>query len=121
MYSLFSSSGALTLSVPYIIMFMQISNGFAFLHCRGWIYAKGVCNPNGILGVLIRQNFLGLVQLPVENSVPEPGLHWEHYVAAQAPANTIINGAECHTRADMVLNGFWVIYLLHNKNLKIAS
>ena len=102
-------------------MFMQISNGFAFLYCRGWTYAKGVRNPNGILGVLIRQNFPGLVQLPVENSVPEPGLHWEHYVASQAPANMTINGVECHTRADMVLNGFWVISLLHNKNFTIAS
>ena len=102
-------------------MFMQISNGFAFLYCRGWTYAKGVHNPNGILGLLIRQNFLGLVQLPVENSVPEPRLHWEHYVAAQAPENMTINGVECHTRADMVFNGFWVISLLHNKNLTIAS
>ena len=102
-------------------MFQQISNGFALLYCRGWTYAKGVRNPNGILGVLIRENFPGMVQLPVENSVPEPGLHWEHYVAAQALPNTIINGVECHTRADMVLNGFRVISLLHNKKLTIAS
>ena len=81
----------------------------------------GVRNPNGILGVLIRRNFPGLVQLPGENQVPEPGLHWEHYVAAQTSPNTTINGVECHTRADMVLNGFWVISLLHNKNLTIAS
>ena len=100
---------------------MHISNGFAFLYCRGWTYAKGVRNPNDILGVLIKQNFPRLVQLPVENSVSEPRLHWEHYVAAQAPPNTTINGVECHTKDDMVLNGFWVISLLHNKNLTIAS
>ena len=46
-------------------MFMQISDGFAFLYCRGWTYAKGVRNPNGILGVLIRQNFPGLFSCPV--------------------------------------------------------
>ena len=65
---------------------MHISNGFAFLYCRGWTYAKGVRNPNGILGVLIRQNF-------------------------PAPENTIIDGVECDTRADMVVNGFWAISL----------
>ena len=97
-------------------MFMQISDGFlsdgfAFLCCRGWTYAKGVRNPNGILGVLIRQNFPGLVQLPGEDQVPQPGLFWEHYVAAPAPPNTIINGVECETRADMVFNGFCVISL----------
>ena len=88
---------------------MQISDGFAFLYCRAWTYAKGVRNPNDILGVLIRQNFLGLVQLPSEDQFPTPGLFWEHYVAALAPANMIINGFECDNRADMVVNGFWVI------------
>ena len=45
-------------------MFMKISNGFAFLYCMGWKYAEGVHNPNDILGVLVRQNFPGLVQFP---------------------------------------------------------
>ena len=92
-------------------MFMQISDGFAFSYCRGWTYAKGVRNPNGILGVLIRQNFPGLVQFPGEDQVPMPGLFWEHYIAASALANTIIDGVKCDTRADMVFNDFWVISL----------
>ena len=100
---------------------MQISYGFfTFLYCRGWAYASGVRNPNGILGVLIRQNFPGLVQLPDDDSPPQPGLFWEHYIAVEAPSNTTVNGVECHTRADMVLNGFWVISLSHNENLRIA-
>ena len=72
---------------------MQIYDGFTFLYCRGWKYGQGVRNPNDTLGVLIRQNFLGLVQFPGEDSVPQPGLFWEHYVASAAPPNTIINGA----------------------------
>jgi len=110
-----------SLSVPSIIMSMQISDGFAFFYCRGWKYANGVRNPNGILGVLVRQNFPGLVQLLGEDQVSQPGLFWDHYVAAPAPPNTIINGVECGTRADMVFNGFWVISVSHNKNLTIAS
>ncbi|KAI5015461.1 hypothetical protein ZWY2020_056851 [Hordeum vulgare] len=31
---------------------------------KGWIVAKGVCNPNSVLGVLCRQNFPGFVMLP---------------------------------------------------------
>ena len=65
-------------------MFMLISDDFPFLYCRGWKYGERVRNPNSILGVLIRQNFPGLVQLPGENQVPQPGLFWEHYVAALA-------------------------------------
>ena len=81
-------------------MFMQISDvflsdGFAFLYCRGWRYAKGVRNPNDILGVPIKYD-----------QVPTPGLFWDHYVASPAPANTTINEVECDTRADMVFNGF---------------
>ena len=55
--------------------------------------------------------FPGVGSVPGEGQVPKPGLFWEHYMAALAPANTTINGVECETRADMVFNGFWVISL----------
>src|SRR3954470_9668624 len=100
---------------------MQISDGFfTFLYCRGWTYASGVRNPNGILGVLIRQNFPGLLKLLGDDLPPQPGLFWEHYIADEAPSNMTVNGVQCHNRADMVLNGFWVICFSHNENLRIA-
>ena len=71
--------------------------------------------------MLVRENFPGLIQLPGPDQVPQPGLFWENYCAASAPSDTIINGVECHTRADMVVNGFWVISVSHNKNFTIAS
>jgi hypothetical protein len=97
------------------LLYLCLSDGFVFLYCRGWIYGNGVRNPNSILGVLVRENFPGLVQLPGPDEVPQPGLKWEHYCAAPAPPDTTINGVECHTRADMVINGFWVISVSHNK------
>ena len=71
--------------------------------------------------MLVKENFPGLIQLPGPDQVPQPGLFWEHYCAASAPPDTIINGVECHTRADMVFNGFWVISYSHNKNLTITT
>ena len=71
--------------------------------------------------MLVRENFPGLVQMPGPDQVPQPGLFWEHYRATPAPPETTINGVECHTRADMVINGFWVISVSHNKILIIAS
>ena len=40
-------------------------------------------------------------------------LSWEHYVAAPAPPDVIIDGVVCDTRADMVIRTFWVISPLH--------
>src|ERR1041385_6167656 len=97
------------------LLYLCLSDGFVFLYCRGWIYGNGVLNPNSILGVLVRENFPGLVQLPGPDEVPQPGLKWELYCAVPAPPDTTINGVECHTRADMVINGFWVISVSHNK------
>ena len=57
---------------------------------------------------------------PGEKRVPEPGVTWAHYEAAKAPSNTTINGVVCNTRADMVINGFWVIYLVDNKKFTIS-
>ena len=71
--------------------------------------------------MLVRENFPGLVQIPGPDEIPQPGLKWEHYCAAPAPPDTTINRVECHTRADMVINGFWVISVSHNKILTIAS
>ena len=77
-------------------LYLCLSDGFVFLYCRGWTYGNGVRNPNSILGVLVRENFPGLIQLPGPDQVPQPGLFWEHYCAASAPSDTIINGFECH-------------------------
>src|SRR3954470_5111901 len=62
------------------LLYLCLSDGFVFLYCRGWIYSNGVRNPNSILGVLVRENFPGLVQLPGPDEVPQPGLKWEHFV-----------------------------------------
>jgi hypothetical protein len=110
-----------TYTLFWYLLYLCLSDGFVFLYCRGWTYGPRVRNPNSILGVLVRENFPGLVQMPGPDEVPQPGLFWEHYRAAPAPPETTINGVECHTRADMVINGFWVISVSHNKILIIAS
>ena len=48
--------------------------------------------------------------LPGEGQVPTLGFSWEHYQAAQAPPEEIIDGILCHTRAEMVIKSFWVNY-----------
>ena len=48
--------------------------------------------------------------LPGEGQVPTLGFSWEHYQAAQAPPEEIIDGVLCHTRAEMVIKSFWVNY-----------
>src|SRR3954466_7210079 len=109
-----------TYTLFWYLLYLNLSDGFVFLYCRGWTYDNGVRNPNSILGVLVRENFPGLAQLPEPDEVPQPGLKCEPYWAAPAPPKTTINGVECHTRADMVINGFWVISVSHNKILIIA-
>ena len=95
-------------------MFFQISNALALSYCRGWDHAEDVRRPNTVLGVLCRQNFLGFVTLRGEGQVPQLGLSWEHYLAAPAPPEEMIDGVLCHTRAEMVIRKFWVISPLHN-------
>ena len=70
----------------------------------------GVHRPNSVLGLLCRTNFPGFVTLPGEGQVPTLGFTWEHYQAAQAPPEEIIDGVLCHTRAEMVIKSFWVNY-----------
>ncbi|XP_073361469.1 uncharacterized protein [Aegilops tauschii subsp. strangulata] len=77
---------------------------------RGWDHHHSVRRPNSVLGVLCRQNFPGFVTLPGEGRLPELGLSWEHYVAAPAPPDVIIDGVVCDTRADMVIRTFWTFY-----------
>ena len=64
--------------------------------------------------MICRQIFLGFVTLPGEGQLPELGLSWEHYLAAPAPPEEMIDDVLCHTRADMVIRKFWVISPLHN-------
>ena len=78
----------------------------------------GAQNPNCLLGALLKEQFPGLVQLPGEGRVPEPGLTWPHYIAALAPPDERINGVECRTRADMVVATFWVTILISSQHLK---
>jgi hypothetical protein len=78
----------------------------------------GARNPNCLLGALLKEQFPGLVQLPGEGRVPEPGLTWPHYIAASAPPDERINGVECRTRADMVVATFWVTILISSQHLK---
>ena len=96
-----------------------IANVFAFSLCRGWTYPENTRNPNCLLGALLREHFPGLVQLPGEGKVPEPGLNWEHYQAARLPENTHVNGFLCLSVADKVLADFWVTILFPNKKLTI--
>ena len=70
--------------------------------------------PNTVLGVICWQNIPGFVTLPGEGQLPELGLSWEHYLAAPASPEEVIDGVLCHTRADMVIRQFWVISPLHN-------
>ncbi|KAI5010175.1 hypothetical protein ZWY2020_012312 [Hordeum vulgare] len=77
---------------------------------RGWAHPRGVCKPNNVLGVLCRTNFPGFVTLPGEGQVPTLGFSWEHYQAAEAPPEEIIDGVLCHTRAEMVIKSFWTFY-----------
>ncbi|KAI5014738.1 hypothetical protein ZWY2020_056128 [Hordeum vulgare] len=77
---------------------------------RGWAHPRGVRKANIVLGVLCRTNFPGFVTLPSEGQVPTLGFSWEHYQAAQAPSEEIIDGVLCHTRAEMVIKSFWTFY-----------
>ena len=96
-------------------MFHQVATVFAFSLCRGWNYPENTRNPNCLLGALLREHFPGIVQLPGEGMVPEPGLKWEHYQAALLPENTRVNGVLCASVADKVLADFWVTIILPNK------
>ena len=104
---------AFKIFVPSAFTFLQITNALALSCCRGWDHHHSVRRPNSVLGVLCRQNFPGFVTLPGEGRLPELGLSWEHYVAAPAPPDVIIDGVVCDTRADMVIRTFWVISPLH--------
>ena len=104
---------AFNIFVPSAFTFLQITNALALSCCRGWDHHHSVRRPNSVLGVLCRQNFPGFVTLPGEGRLPELGLSWEHYVAAPAPPDVIIDGVVCDTRADMVIRKFWVISPLH--------
>lgn len=104
---------AFNIFVPSAFTFLQITNALALSCCRGWDHHHSVRRPNSVLGVLCRQNFPGFVTLPGEGRLPELGLSWEHYVAAPAPPDEIIDGVLCDTRADMVIRKFWVISPLH--------
>ena len=104
---------AFNIFVPSAFTFLQITNALALSCCRGWDHHHSVRRPNSVLGVLCRQNFPGFVTLPGEGRLPELGLSWEHYVAAPAPPDVIIDGVVCDTRADMVIRTFWVISPLH--------
>lgn len=104
---------AFNIFVPSAFTFLQITNALALSCCRGWDHHHSVRRPNSVLGVLCRQNFPGFVTLPGEGRLPELGLSWEHYVAAPAPPDEIIDGVVCDTRADMVIRTFWVISPLH--------
>ena len=87
------------------------TNVFVFLFCRAWTYPEGARNPNCLLGAVLKEQFPGLVQFPIEGRVPEPGLTWPHYKAAPAPPDERINNVECRTKADMVVATFWVSIL----------
>src|ERR1041384_5290428 len=70
------------------------TNVFVFLFCRAWTYPEGARNPNCLLGAVLKEQFPGLVQLPGEGRVPEPGLTLPHYKAArchQMNASTTLN------------------------------
>ncbi|XP_073362495.1 uncharacterized protein, partial [Aegilops tauschii subsp. strangulata] len=101
---------AFKIFVPSAFTFLQITNALALSCCRGWDHHHSVRRPNSVLGVLCRQNFPGFVTLPGEGRLPELGLSWEHYVAAPAPPDVIIDGVVCDTRADMVIRTFWTFY-----------
>ncbi len=90
--------------------FLQISNTLTLSYCRGWAHPRGVRKPNSVLGVLSWTNFPGFVTLPGEGQGPTLGFSSEHYQAAQAPPEEIIDGVLCHTRAEMVIKSFWVNY-----------
>ena len=61
------------------------------------------------------------VTLLGEGQVPTLGFTWEHYQAAQAPLEEIIDGVLCHTRVEMVINSFCVNYpFTHSKINNIA-
>ena len=90
------------------------SNALALSYCRGWIHGPGIRKPNFVLGVLCRQNFPGWVTLPGEGQVRQLGLSWELYLAALAPPQERIDGVLCRTRAEMVIQTFWVISPLQN-------
>ena len=96
----------------YHIYVPTTANVFVFLFCRAWTYPEGARNPNCLLGVVLKEQFPGLVQLPGEGRVPEPGLTWPHYLAASAPPDERINIVDCRTRADMVVASFWVTILI---------
>jgi hypothetical protein len=86
----------------------------------GWNYPENTRNPNCLLGALLREHFPGVVQLPGEGMVPEPGLKWEHYQAALLPENTHVNGVVCASVADKVLADFWVTIILPNNKYTIS-
>ena len=69
--------------------------------------------------MLCRTNFPGFLTLPGEGQVPTLGFTWEHYQAAQAPLEEIIDGVLCHTRAEMVIKSFWVNYPFTESQLTI--
>jgi hypothetical protein len=75
----------------------------ALSYCRSWKYDRGVRRPNVVLGVIVRQNFLGWVTSPSEGQVRELGLSWEHYLAAPAPTEERVGGVLCRTVADVVI------------------
>ena len=87
-------------------MFFEISNVLALSYYRGWHQPRDARKPNSILGVLVRKNFSRFVTLPGEGQVPQLGLSWEHYLAAPASLEEMIDGVLCHTRAEMVIRNF---------------
>jgi hypothetical protein len=68
--------------------------------------------PNGILGLLLKEHFPGMVKLPGEDQVEGPAYTWYHYKAKKDHAGVTI--------ADRVKEVFWVSFL-YTLHLSIAS
>ena len=58
---------------------------------------------NGILGLLLKEKFPGLVKLPGPDKVEEPAYTWNHYKAKKDHTGA--------TFAELVKAGFWVSFL----------
>ena len=90
-----------------LLKFIIEINTFLYHLDRSWKVVENAwghgCNPNGILGLLCREHFPGLVEYA---GVTSPAYTFDHY--AVAPDAVDRDGREFNNKAERVKQEMWV-------------
>ncbi|KAI5016138.1 hypothetical protein ZWY2020_005989 [Hordeum vulgare] len=82
--------------------------------------APGKCrHVNGVIGILLKEHFPGMVTFPGEGNVLEVARTWEHYKACEDVGT--FNNIEVHNKAEWVFAEIWDFYRCKDGKLEEAQ